>query len=376
MSIGFSKAQVIVDQNAIVKNFRQIATRAKRIMPVIKSNAYGHGLVPTGITLEKEGIRECAVSVVQEGLELRHAGFCGDIVVLLGVTDDAEASAAIENKITPLVFDYAGLERMTKQATAKRPIRIALKFDTGMARLGFEFDDIPMLCNYLQAHPTVTPIMAVSHLAASDEPEQRAFTLQQGVRFRHIMEALRSYFPNIHGSLTNSAGTLAYPELHWDIQRPGLILYGGNPLQGTTLEHLGAGLHPAMSVWVPILQLHTVKAGATVSYGRTFTAPHDMKVAVIPTGYANAYSRRLSGKGHVVIDGHRAPIIGRVCMQMCIVDVSHLPAITQESKAWLLGGPYETSISCDELAAHMNTISYEVLCLLGLNPHQQYSHTI
>lgn len=367
MSISYNKTRVIVSTDAIVANYRSMLAVAQRPMPVIKSDAYGHGLIPAGLALEAAGARECAVGTVEEGALLRRAGFKGGIIALLGAHDNDDAACAAADGITPAVFDNAGLERLAPHGTAQRPLPIVLKFDTGMARLGFTEHDIAALCDRLEALPTLRPVMAASHLAVADDPTQSSFTMTQGAAFSRIMHALRERIPGLPGSLANSAATLAYPELHWDIQRPGISLYGSNPLRGTALARHGEGLLPAMSVSVPILQVHPLQAGRSISYGRTYTAPHDATVAIMAAGYADNYSRGLSGRGVVVVGGRRAPILGRVCMQMTAIDVTGMDGVTAGDRAWLLGGPGPATVTCDELADLWGTISYEVLCLLGMN---------
>lgn len=375
MSITYNKTRVHVHLDAIVENFKLIAKRTKRPMPVIKSDAYGHGVVEVGLALEASGAREAGIGMVCEGVTLRQGGFKGDIIALLGAHDEADAKACVQHAIIPMVFDMQGLERMAKASTTsfaqnQTPIRIGLKFDTGMARLGFTEDNIPTLCKAMHSFPSLTPYLAASHLAVADDPTQIEATKAQGEMFARIMHSLREHFPHILGSLSNTAACLALPELHWDIQRPGIALYGSNPLRNTSLESLGHGLTPTMSVETPILQVHSLPKGKTTSYGRTFTADKDMTVAVIAAGYADNFSRGLSSKGTVLIHGQRAPILGRVCMQMCMVDVSHIQGVQAGDAVWLMGAPADhlhNAVTCDEIADSWGTISYEALCLLGMN---------
>ncbi|ABM29047.1 alanine racemase [Nitratidesulfovibrio vulgaris] len=370
MPISYNKASVVVSLQSIIANYRRIRTVAQRPMPVIKSDAYGHGLEAVGMALEAEGARECAVGTVGEGAKLRKAGFGADIVALLGALDREDAQLAASSGIIPTVLDIAGLERLAAQGTTERPVRVALKFDTGMARLGFTEHDVSALCERLRTLPSVRPVMAVSHLAVADDPTQSAFTMAQGAAFARIMAGLRSNFPDIMGSLSNSAATLAHPQLHWDVQRPGIALYGSNPLRGTALARHGEGLLPAMSVSVPVLQVHPLPAGRSISYGRTYTATKDATVAIIAAGYADNYSRALSGRGVAVAGGRRVPVLGRVCMQTTAIDVTDVPGIATGDRVWLLGGPGPATVSADELADLWGTISYEVLCLLGMNPRR------
>jgi alanine racemase len=206
----------------------------------------------------------------------------------------------------------------------------------------------------------------MSHLAAADEPDSRDFTVEQARRFQRIVSGLRAAGIDCPASLANSAGILAHPDIVRDAPRPGLALYGGNPFHGTAWADKGAALKPAMEAMAPVLSVHDLPEGRSISYGRTFTAPRDMRVAIVAAGYADAFSRSLSNRGQVVLRGRRAPIVGRVCMQMTAVDVTRLEEVEPGDAAYLLGGEGETAVTPDELAEWWGTIGYEVMCLLGL----------
>ena len=367
MTIAYNKIAVRVRLGALRRNFEILRRMAPAAMPVIKSDAYGHGLLPVARTLEAAGTDAFAAGTVGECAQLRDGGIPGRIVALLGATDAADAECCVARSIVPAVYSADQLELLAGRAAPGQQVDIALKFDTGMARLGFTEADLPALLDRLHARPMLRPVLVMSHLAVSDDPSRSDFTRQQGEAFGRILAGVRAEWPAVHGSLANSAALLAHPELHFDVQRPGIALYGANPLRGTAQEHLGDGLQPAMDVAAPILQVHPLPAGRSISYGRTFTAPRDMTVAIVATGYADAYSRGLSGKGAMTVHGRRVPILGRVCMQMTAVDVTDVPGVAAGEDAYLLGGPGE-ALTPDELADLWGTISYEVLCLLGMNP--------
>ena len=178
---------------------------------------------------------------------------------------------------------------------------------------------------------------------------------------------MKAVFPGLKTSLTNSPGLLCWPSYVGDLARPGVTLYGGNPLHGTDRAKLGMGLLPVMEMAAPVLSVHPVVKGATVSYGCLYTAPKDIRAAVVGAGYADGYPRSLSMRGSVLIRGPRAPILGRVCMQMCIVDVTDIPGVEPGDTAYLLGGSGPLAIRPEELAEWWGTISYEVFCALGRN---------
>lgn len=367
MTIACNKITVRVRLDALRRNFGTLRRAAPAAMPVIKSDAYGHGLLPVARTLETAGADAFAAGTVAESALLRDGGISGRIVALLGAADAADAECCVARSIVPAVYRAEQLEMLACRAAPGQQVDVALKFDTGMARLGFTEADLPDLLDRLHARPMLRPVLVMSHLAASDDPARADFTRQQGKAFARILNGVRSTWPSVQGSLANSAATLACPELHFDVQRPGIALYGSNPLRATSLAHCGDGLEPAMDVAAPILQVHPLPAGRSISYGRTFTAPRDMTVAIVAAGYADAYSRGLSGRGAMTVRGRRAPVLGRVCMQLTAVDVSCVPDVAAGDTAYLMGGPGD-ALSPDDLADLWGTIAYEVLCLLGMNP--------
>lgn len=371
MPISYNKFSVQVHLDRIRDNYLLLRGKAANPIGVIKSDAYGHGLIPVARTLAAAGADTMAVGTVGEAIRLRKSGFDGRIIALLGALDKDEACSCHIGNITPFVFSLEHLQLLS-DAAGDAPLPVALKFDTGMARLGFTEDDIPALLQALPALRGIRPALVASHLAVSDAPDQEDFTREQHDRFLRIVHALRDAGHPVQATIANSAGLLAYPEMHHDLQRPGIALYGANPLHGTAHQAMGSGLLAAMDVSTPVLQVHDLPKGRSISYGRTFVAQHDMRVAIVAAGYADAYSRGLSNKGVVVINEHRAPVVGRVCMQMTAVDVTNIPAVSSGDAAWLLGGPAADPVTPEELAAAWGTITYEVFCLLGLSPK---SHT-
>ncbi|THB66094.1 MAG: alanine racemase, partial [Desulfovibrio sp.] len=273
----------------------------------------------------------------------------------------------------PLVYSSDQLRRLDEAANKLSiPARVAIKFDTGMGRLGFGVDDAAKVVETLAGLSGVEPVLVASHLATADDPAEREYVLDQAARFDQAASVLRQAYPGLAGSLANSAGLLGYPELRHEGQRPGIAMYGANPFYGTSLERLGRDLQPAMDVTAPILQVHGLAQGESVSYGRIFAASRDMRVAVVAAGYADAYSRHLSstdGLGaQMLVKGERAPVIGRVCMQMTAIDVTHIPGVEPGERAFLLGGEGDNAVRPEELAQWWGTIPYEVFCLLGQNP--------
>lgn len=368
MTIAYNKLKVRVSLDDIKNNYTLLNKRGGRAIAVVKADAYGHGLVPVARTLEKSGADTFAVGTVDEAAQLRDSGCQGRIISLLGPMDASDYPALWDYGVTPFVGTFGQLDRLSEEAAGRdEPLEISLKFDTGMARLGFSEGQLPELISRLESLPAVRPALASSHLATADEPGQFAFMKEQAACFERILSALRKAGIDPKANLANSAAILAHDRVHHQCQRPGIALYGANPFHGTELEEQGAGLRQAMEVTAPVIQVHELKKGRSISYGRTFTAPGDMRVAIVGVGYADCYSRGLSGKGWMLLHGVRAPILGRVCMQLTAVDVSHVPQASAGDEVFLLGGPGADRISAEDLADWWGTITYEVFCLLGMN---------
>lgn len=373
MSCAFTPSRCHINLGALTRNFHRLGAPA-RLMPVIKSDAYGHGLLPVAAALDKAGALHFAVGGVDEGKTLRDKDFRQEIVLLMGCLNKAEWLDAIHHDLTPLVGSLEDLKLAASALSevADSSINVALKFDTGMSRLGFCSGEIPYLIHTLENEPGIKPAMLLSHFACADMPEEECFTQEQLELFLKLHSALIDRFPGLRRSLGNSAGTIGLPQSRFEISRPGYSLYGGNPFKDTELEGLGKDFEWVMSLSTPIIHVRDLKAGQSVSYGRIFKAPRAMRVAVAGCGYATGFSRVLSGKSHMLINGRRAPQIGRVCMSMSILDVSDIENVKAGDRAWIMGGaplPGEKAIDAGELASLMGTIPYEILCSMGaLNP--------
>lgn len=372
MTIQYNKINVRVALENLCHNYRVFKKLHDNVIAVIKSDAYGHGLAEAARALEPEGAETFAVGYVNEAVRLRQCGCSRRILALLGPMDDADYAALWEHDLVPFIGQFGQLERLASEARTRGPVNVALKFDTGMRRLGFFPDELGRVIEFLRANPAVRPVMASSHLARADEPESRGDVATQSGRFRTVVQGLREAGFPVEACLANSAAALAHEDCYHDSVRLGIALYGCNPFHGTELEHLGQGLKPAMEVSAPILQVRMLKAGEGVSYGWTHVAERDSTVALVGVGYADNYSRGLSNTGYMNIQGRRAPIVGRVCMQMTAVDVTGIMGegldVLPGDEAWLLGGPGPGTITPEDLAGWWGTITYEPFCLLGMNP--------
>jgi len=373
MNIMHNKIEVRVRLAAIRANYRLLSSSGSRVIGVIKADAYGHGLCEVAQALAQEGCDTFAIGSVEEGAALRQhlntAGIRARIISLLGPVDPEDYQLLWQHDILPFVGSFRQLENVAGQAARiGKVLPISLKFDTGMARLGFVPGDMPRLLARLREAPLVKPVMASSHLATADDPDAVGCVMGQGQRFEAMLAALAQAGYPVEANLANSAGILAHQQLHHQSQRAGIALYGANPFAGTAWEHLGRGLTPAMEVRTKVVAVHTLQKGQSISYGGTYTAERDMRVAIVAAGYADAYSRGLTGRGaQMLIGGRRVPQIGRICMQLCACDVTESPDARPGEWAVLLGGSGPLAISAEELASWWGTISYEVFCLLGLN---------
>ena len=368
-----SPVKVHVRLNNLKHNYTVLAEAcATPVMPVLKADAYGHGLIPCARAMLEVGAPALAVGIVNEGIFLREQGLTCPILSLFGPLDSEQAAQAVAGDIISLAADMEQLNMLAAQASPDKPAKVALKFDTGMARLGFGQGDVPGLIAALRNMPAVRPVMVLSHFAVADEIDGVDFTAGQIATFKDITAAVKSQWPGVKASLANSAGGLAFPEARLDIVRDGISLYGSNPFQGTDQEHLGQALKPVMEISTSLVQVHPLRPGQSISYGRTFTAQRAMLAGIVACGYANGYSRRLSNRAAMVVRGMRAPVLGRVCMQLTAVDLSHIPEARAGDMVWILGGPASCAVRDWELAAWQESITHEVFCCMGDLNSQEY----
>lgn len=374
MSINYNKIDVRISLDNLRHNYRVFKELSPNVIPVIKSDAYGHGLVEAARALEPEKPSTIAVGFVNEASLLRQSGCSARIMALLGPVDDADYAALWEDDILAAMSHWDQLKRLAELVRERGPLQVALKFDTGMRRLGFLPEEVGQVVDFLRDNPGIEPVMASSHLASADVPERSEDVEGQAGKFRLAVEALRSAGYAVEANIANSAGALRFDAFRLDSVRQGISLYGANPFVGTEWASVGERLKPAMEVSAPVLQVHPLKKGEGISYGWTHVAERDRMVAIVGAGYADCYSRGLSNRAAMNIGGVRVPILGRVCMQMTAVDVTELMSqgeggggVKPGNRAWLLGGPAPGTISPDDLAGWWDTITYEVFCLLGMN---------
>jgi alanine racemase len=332
------------------------------VMAVVKANAYGHGAVQISRALMALGVSRFAVASVQEGVALRQAGITADIVVLADLFDE-QCEDLLAYRLKPVITDLRLLPTLAKKAeTAKHLFPIHLKIDTGMGRLGFPPSEFEKVLDALPSWSSLTIEGLMTHLADSDG-EETGHTDRQLELFRTLLDGCKRrgmMVPMIHAA--NSAAIIRYPHSHFSLVRPGLALYGYHTLPKAVRY---AELNPILSLRSAVIHLRTIKPGESISYNRTFIAKRPSIIAVLPIGYADGYSRKLSNRGCVLINGRRAPIVGLVCMDMTMVDVTDIPSVRIGDAVTVLGRDGDDAIWADEIAQWSGTIPYEVLCAIG-----------
>ena len=354
-----------IDLAALGRNVSRLQTRLHPscgVMAVVKANAYGHGAVEISRALMEFGISNLAVASVQEGVALRHAGITADIVVLADLFDE-HCDDLFAYRLKPVINDLRLLPTLAKKAeTAQHPFPIHLKIDTGMGRLGFPPSEFERVLDALPSWKSLTIEGLMTHLADSDG-EETGHTERQLELFRTMLDGCKRrgmMVPMIHAA--NSAALIRYPHSHFSLVRPGIALYGYHTLpQAVQYDEL----HPILALRSTVMQLRTIKPGDSISYNRTFIAKRPSIIAVLPIGYADGYSRKLSNKGCVLIKGRRAPIVGLVCMDITMVDVTDLPSVRIGDAVTVIGRDGNDAIWADEIAQWSGTIPYEVLCGIG-----------
>lgn len=368
MSVAFTPSICHINLSAIARNFQRLG-HPEQLLPVIKSDAYGHGLAETAQALSNVGAQRFAVGLADEGSVLRQLGHKQLIIVLMGCLCPGDWEMALRYQLMPIIGNFENL-KLASELMGRHPgktMQIAIKADTGMSRLGFSLADIGSVIDFLTQNPALKPGMLLSHLACADMPEEEEFTKTQMNLFDSFYEALSSQFPGLPRSLGNSAATLK--DHKYELGRPGLALYGANPLPGPDIT----GLEWAMAVSTPIIQIREIAPGQSVSYGRTFVAKKPMRIAVVACGYATGFSRKLSNNAEMLVNGQRVRQVGRICMSMSCLDISNIPDAKPGDRAWIMGGEGENPVTAQEIADKLETIPYEILCLLGeLNPRVYY----
>lgn len=353
-----------INLDNLVHNFRvtKAAVGGVAIMAAVKADAYGHGAVECARALEAAGVDWFGVALPEEGVALRLAGVTKPILCLAGFWNGQEESL-ITHRLTPVMFRSESLETLNREArSAGRKVNYHLKIDTGMGRLGVPFSALDNFLADLARFESLQLDGVMTHFASADDSEQSAFTEQQITLFESAIKAIQSrgHKPNwIHAA--SSAGALAYPRARGNLVRPGGVLYG---LWRDVINSSCAPLdwRPVMSLRTTIAMIKTVKAGTPLGYGGTFVTARESRIATIAIGYEDGLRRELSNRGHVLVRGRRAPIVGRVSMDLTLVDVTEIERVAVDDEVVIIGAQDETEITAEDLAAQIGTISYELTC--------------
>ncbi len=350
-----------VDLSAISHNLSRLKRYLKpetRLLAAVKANAYGHGAEEVARHLERSSVTWLGVATREEALELRSAGINANILIFIPVYDGV--NELVETEVALTIVDKRSLHAAAKAAQeVRKKARVHLKVDTGMGRLGPPPQEVLALAREVDAAKEVDLEAVWTHFACADDAE-REYTNQQLSAYQEVLEKLeQNGIPVPLKHAANSSGLIAYPDSHFDLVRPGIAVYGYH--SSPVIEKSEPHLRPAMTLSAPITFVKEVKAGTSVSYGATWTASHDTKIATVRLGYGDGLFRVLSGQLCVTVRGERRPLAGRVCMDQIMVDVGDLDV--QQGEHITLFGP--DGQSAEDLAGMSGTISYELLTRLG-----------
>ncbi len=360
-----NRAWLTIDTSNLLHNVKELEGIMKgdcKLMAVVKANAYGHGSVETAASLNNAGIKNFAVATLNEGIELRLSGIRGEILVL-GYTDVSYARELKEYRLTQTVVDYSyGMELESK----KIPVNVHIKIDTGMHRLGMESEDMERIKEIFSfKYLNVTGMF--THLCAADSRslEDIYFTEKQTESFYRLVDELKAIGIKVPVHVQSSYGLLNYNELPCDYARIGIAMYGclSSAKDKTVIM---PELKPVLSLQSRLVLIRNIPAGESVGYGRVYQPSEDRTIGILSIGYGDGYPRELSeGKGEVLIKGVKVPVIGRICMDQLMIDITGIQGIKRGDIATLMGGSANEMIPADEVADSAGTIANELLSRLG-----------
>jgi alanine racemase len=364
---GIRPVWMEVNLDNLAYNIRQIKNNIKApasIMGIVKADGYGHGAVEISRVLLEEGVQRLGVAVLDEGIALRQEGIDVPILVL-GYTPPQLFDKVLEHRITPTLYNYQDALRLSELASKNgSSVKVHLKLDTGMGRIGMipGQDSLDMVSN-IYALPGIKIEGIFTHFSVADEKD-KTYTREQFKKFTGFVNALKERgidIPLRHAG--NSAASIDLPETHLDMVRPGVILYGLYP--SDEVEKGKLSLKPLAALKTVISHVKTVPSGTSVGYGRKYISAGERVIATLPIGYADGYTRLLSGKASVLVHGTRAPLAGNICMDQCMIDVTGIEGVKVGDEVVLMGSQGEETITAEELASLLGTINYEIVCLIG-----------
>jgi alanine racemase len=362
-----------IDLAALRHNYKKVGELAgsgSKVLAIVKANAYGHGAVAVARELEQCGVDFLGVALCEEAVELRNAGIETPLVVLGGVYN-SQCEDVFTYRIIPVLFDIETALRLDALAAQNSlSLKVHIKLDTGMGRIGILSRDVDSFFDQLIKCKNLVVDGLLTHLAVADTASAAtdSFTVGQLSSFRELAARIRDKgFSPSYLHLANSAALIRQLEPCFNLARPGLMLYGISPSQELAID-----LKPVMTLKTEIAALKKVPAGCSISYRRTFITSRESLIATLPAGYADGYSRQFSNRASVLIRGQRAPVAGMVCMDMVMVDVTDIPDVQVHDEAVLLGSQGGQSIDSRELAEIARSIPYEVLCNISSRVPRKY----
>ena len=349
-----------IDLSAIAHNIQAIRkAHSASIMAVVKANGYGHGAVEVCKTALANGVKYLGVASAEEGILLRKAGISAPILVFssAGLND---TDMYLRNDLEPTIFDGPGLQNLVKSARKmeQRP-KVHVKIDTGMGRMGIHWQNALEYVKTVAAQPQVRIQSVYTHFATSDHLD-KSYARLQLYRFNRVLQEIKDAgidVPLVHAA--NSGAILDLPEAAFDMLRPGVLMYGYYP-SGNTTESIP--VKPAMTFKTRVLYIKDIEKGDSVSYDRLFIAERPTRVASLPVGYADGYNRLLSGQGEVLVRGKRFPVIGRVCMDMMMIDLGDDQSVQVGDEVVLFGAQENDRVTVESICEKVNTIPYEITC--------------
>ncbi|PFO84206.1 MULTISPECIES: alanine racemase [Bacillus cereus group] len=367
MSLRYGRDTIVeVNLDAIKHNVREFKKRVNdenmTMMAAVKANAYGHGAVEVAKAAIEAGVNQLAVAFVDEGIELREAGISVPILIL-GYTPVEAAKDAIEYDIMMTVYrieDLKGIDEVAKRLGKKA--RIQVKIDTGMSRIGLQEEEVAPFLEELKNMKHIEMEGVFTHYSTADEIDKTYTNMQTNLFEKAVTTAkeMGIHLPYIHSS--NSAGSMELSNTFQNMVRVGIGIYGMYPSQ--EVDHTVVSLQPALSLKSKVAHIKHAKKNRGVSYGNTYVATGEEWIATVPIGYADGYNRQLSNKGHALINGVRVPVLGRVCMDQLMLDVTNAMPVQVGDEVVFYGKQGEEEIPVEEIADMLGTINYEVTCML------------
>lgn len=364
-----------VDLDAIENNIKQIKkiVKDKEIIGIVKADAYGHGAIDIASILLENGADRLAVAVISEAIELRENGITKPIMIL-GYTPLSFKEDLVKYDIEQTVFSLEYAKELSEFAIKNNTkAKVHIKIDTGMGRIGFlpneeSIDEIEKISK-LQG---IEIIGLFTHFSTADE-EDKEYTKLQVEKYKKIVDELDKREVNTGiKHVSNSAAIIDLEEYYFDAVRPGIILYGYYPSNEVKKDKIK--IRPALTLKSNIIHLKTVEEGTYISYGRSYVTEGKRTIATLPIGYADGYTRLLNGKARVIIRGKLAPVVGKICMDQCMVDVTNIDGVSVGDEVILLGRDGNIKNDADDLAKMLGTINYEIICMIGRRVPRVYKH--